>query len=152
MDEYFEDVAVGDSREFGSYEVTAEEIVDFAERYDPQPFHLDPEAAQDSLFGGLVASGWHTAAVCMRLVVDNLLSPETSLGARGVDELRWHRPVRPGDTLSVRTEVLDKRPSESNPGMGHVRSRLEGYNQDDELVVSWVALGMVRKREPDAAD
>ncbi|HKJ59639.1 MAG TPA: MaoC/PaaZ C-terminal domain-containing protein, partial [Halobacteriales archaeon] len=103
---YFEDVEVGDAAEFGGYQVTAEEVVAFAERYDPQPFHTDEAAAQGSVFGGLVASGWHTAAMCMRMRVDAEGKEVPLLGSRGVDELRWRRPVRPGDTLRVRTEVV----------------------------------------------
>ncbi len=148
MARYYEDIEVGDTESFGSYEVTEEEIVEFAERYDPQPFHLDPEAGANSPFGGLVASGWHTASMCMRLLVDGYLDPETSMGARGADELRWHAPVRPGDELHVEVEVIEKRPSESRPGTGHVRTRLTGYANGDRRVISWEGLGMVRRREP----
>lgn len=144
---YFEDVDVGDTHKFGSYEVTREEIVEFAERWDPQPFHLNEEAARESIFGELVASGWHTAAICMRLLVKHHLSDRASAGARGVDELRWHQPVKPGDTLSVRTELLDKRPSESRWEIGNVRTKLTGLNQNDEAVISWIGLGMVRRRD-----
>ncbi|NUB92595.1 MaoC family dehydratase [Haloterrigena sp. SYSU A121-1] len=148
--QYYEDVEIGDTREFGEYTVTKEEILEFAERYDPQPFHTDEEAAEESAFGELVASGWHTASICMRLLVDGSIQDQASMGARGVDELRWNRPVRPGDTLSVRTEVVDKRVSESDPKRGYVDSRLEGINQHDEVVISWVGLGMVERRNPDA--
>lgn len=146
MTRYFEDFEAGDVYEpDGRYEVTKAEIVEFAERYDPQPFHLDEAAAEDSLFGSLAASGWHTASMCMRLFADGFLD-EASMGARGIDELRWNRPVHPGDTLRIEVEILDKRPSESRPEMGHVRTRLTGYNQDDEAVVEWIALGMFRRR------
>jgi acyl dehydratase len=148
MARYYEDTEVGETYETGSYEVTREEIIEFAERYDPQPFHVDEEAAEASQFGGLVASGWHTASMCMRLLVDDYLEEETSMGARGVEELRWLRPVRPGDELTVEVEILDKRPSESNPGMGHVRSKLTGYNGDGEAVITWTAEGMIRRRDP----
>jgi len=144
---YYEDIEVGDTREFGSYEVTESAVVEFAEQYDPQPFHTDPEAAADTHFGGLVASGWHTAAMTMRMLVDNVVDERAGLGARGVDELRWHRPVRPGDVLSVRTEVLDKRRSESDPERGYVDSHTEVY-ADGDLVLSFVGLGMVQVRDP----
>ena len=105
---YFEDISVGETDSFGSYEVTDEEIVEFAEQYDPQPFHMDPEVAAETPFGGLVASGWHTAAMTMRLLVENVLADLATRGALGVDELRWRPPVRPGQTLTVETEVLAK--------------------------------------------
>ncbi len=155
MTRYFEDIEEGDVYELeGRYDVTTEEVKEFAEKYDPQPFHLDEEAAEESIFGSLAASGWHTASMCMRLLVDDFLEPETSMGARGVEELRWIRPVHPGDTLRVEVEILEKRPSESRPEVGHVRTKLTGYNQHDEPVVAWTALGMTRRREPgvDAAD
>ena len=149
MARYFEDLETGDVYEpDGRYEFDAANIKEFAEQYDPQPFHLDEEAAEESIFGGLAASGWHTAAACMRLLVDGFLDPETSMGASGVEELRWIKPVHPGDTLRVEVEVLDKRPSESRPEMGHVRSKLTGYNQHDDAVIEWVGDGMYRRREP----
>lgn len=149
---YFEDVEVGETREFGEYEVTEDEVVEFAERYDPQPFHVDEEAAADSMFGELVASGWHTAAMSMRLLVEGPEGTDdrAAMGSPGVDELRWHQPVKPGDTLSVRTEVLEKRPSESREDRGYVTSRLETYNGDDELVMSWVADTIYRRRDNDS--
>ena len=149
---YYEDIEVGDVREFGEHTVTKAEIIEFAEKYDPQPFHVDEDAAEESAFGELIASGWHTAAICMRMLVDGPLGEQASMGARGVDELRWHRPVRPGDTLSVRTEVVDKRPSESAPDRGYVDSRLTGLNDDDEPVISWIGLGMVRRRPDDGPE
>ena len=147
MARYFEDIEVGSVYETGSYEITKAEIVEFAEKYDPQPFHVDEAAAADSAFGELVASGWHTASICMRLLVDDYIDPESAMGAGGVDELRWIRPVRPGDTLRCEIEILEKRPSKSNPEMGHVRTKLTGYNDDDEPVISWKSLSMVRRRE-----
>jgi acyl dehydratase len=149
---YYEDIEVGDTDEFGEYHVTKEEIIEFASKYDPQPFHTDEEAAKESAFGELVASGWHTAAICMRLLVDNMMDKRASMGARGVDELRWRQPVRPGDTLHIRTEVVDKRRSESDPGRGYVDNRMEGVNQDGEVVISWVGLGMVALRDPESAE
>ena len=148
---YYEDIEVGDVHEFGAHTVTKAEIIEFAETYDPQPFHTDEDAATDSVFGGLVASGWQTAAICMRMLVDGPLSNRASMGARGIDELRWHQPVRPGDTLSVRTEVIEKRPSESSADRGYVNSRLTGLD-DDEPVISWIGLGMIGRRPDAGAD
>ncbi|WP_254524145.1 MaoC family dehydratase [Natrinema caseinilyticum] len=145
---YYEDIEVGETREFGEYHVTKEEIIEFAERYDPQPFHVDEDAAAESAFGELVASGWHTASICMRMLVDGPIQERASMGARGVDELRWKQPVKPGDTLSIRTEVLDKRVSESDPRRGYVDSRLEGITQDGDVVISWIGLGMIARRSP----
>jgi transketolase len=149
---YLEDFHEGMVVEGGAYEVTKAEIIRFAERYDPQPFHLDEEAAEESIFGSLAASGWHTAAMCMRLLVDGFLEPETSMGARGVDDLRWIRPVRPGDTLRVEVEILGKRGDEGSPEIGHVRMGLTAYDQRDEAVIAWEGLGMVRKRHPDTGE
>ena len=149
---YYEDIEVGDVREFGEHTVTKAEIIEFAEKYDPQSFHVDEDAAKESAFGELIASGWHTAAICMRMLVDGPLGEQASMGARGVDELRWHRPVRPGDTLSVRTEVVDKRSSGSAPDRGYVDSRLTGLNDDDEPVISWIGLGMVGRRPDDGPE
>ncbi|WP_254547405.1 MaoC family dehydratase [Halomarina pelagica] len=147
--EYYEDIEVGDVTEHGSRTVTKAEIIEFATQYDPQSFHVDEEAAAESPYGGLIASGWHTASLCMRMLVDGVLGEQAGMGALGVDELRWYRPVRPGDTLSIETEVLEKRPSESDPSRGHVKSRVTGYNQDGEEVISWVGLGLVARREAD---
>lgn len=146
--EYYEDLAVGDTYDLGETTVTEAEIVEFAEQYDPQPFHIDPEAAEETMFGGLIASGWHTASLCMRLLVDNFLTTHASSGARGVDELRWKRPVRPGDTLSAELEILEKTPSR-NPNVGNVRNRLTATNQDGEEVISFVGLGMFDRRDPE---
>ncbi|PSP82998.1 acyl dehydratase [Halobacteriales archaeon QS_1_68_17] len=135
MDEiHYEDLAAGQTTEFGEYEVTRDEIVRFARQYDPQPFHVDEEAAAGSMFGDLVASGWHTCAMTMRMLVDNHLSDSAVLGAFGVDKLRWPTPVRPGDTLSIRTEVLDREPYDE--GRGLVRTAVVTTNQDDEVVLS----------------
>jgi acyl dehydratase len=144
--EYYEDIEVGDVTKYGSKTMTKAEIVEFATKYDPQPFHMDEEAAADSIFGGLAASGWHTASVCMRMLVDGVLSEQASMGAAGVNELRWKRPVYPGDTLSIRVEVLEKEPHPNDPTRGRMNSRLTGLNQDGEEVVSWVGLGMVERR------
>jgi acyl dehydratase len=146
--EYYEDIEVGDVYEHGGRTLTKAEIIDFASDYDPQPFHVDEAAAADSMFGGIAASGWHTAAVCMRLLVDGVLSEQASMGAAGVNELRWRRPVYPGDTLSVRVEVIEKEPHPSDPTRGRVNSKLTGLNQNGEEVVSWVGLGLVERRRP----
>ncbi|MFT4889511.1 MAG: acyl dehydratase [Halobacteriales archaeon] len=143
---YFEDVEVGESETFGRYEVTPDEIMDFAKAYDPQPFHVDPEAANESLFGGLVASGWHTAAMTMRMLVDEQFTEEGALGAVGVDELRWPNPVRPGDVLHVEAEVLEKR-RDYRPGVGLVRSRVETRNGDEELKQTFVSRALHEQRE-----
>ena len=144
---YYEDIEIGDTDEFGEYHVTKDEILEFAEQYDPQPFHTDEAAAEESAFGQLVASGWHTASICMRLLVDGPVRDRASMGARGVDELRWNQPVTPGDTLSIRTEVLEKRVSESDPTRGYVNTKLEGVNQDGDVVISWIGLEMVERRQ-----
>ena len=143
---YFEDLAPGTVLEFGDAEMTAEAIIEFARQFDPQPFHLDPEAAKHSLFGGLCASGWHTASVMMRLWVDNYLSPEASLGSPGVDEVRWHRPVFPGDRLRCRIEILDATPSRSKPFMGTVRSKCQVLNQNRDVEMSLNGIGFFRRK------
>ena len=144
-EEYFEDLEVGDTREFGSYEATKEEILEFAEQYDPQPFHVDEEQAEQSMFGGLIASGWHTASMTMRMLVDNVMAESKATGAVGVDELRWRQPVRPGDTLTVETEVLAKEP-DYMPGIGLVRSGTTVYGDGTE-VMSFVGLVLYEMRE-----
>ncbi|PSP90156.1 dehydratase [Halobacteriales archaeon QS_4_69_34] len=145
--EFFEDVAVGETREFGDRTVDREEMIEFAEQFDPQPFHVDEAAAEQSMFGGLIASGWHTAAMTMGLLVDNLMVESAATGAIGVDDLRWENPVRPGDTLSVRTEVLDKEPW-GGGSLGLVRSGTTTLNQDDDTVMSMVGLVLYERREP----
>ncbi|EMA44177.1 MaoC family dehydratase [Halococcus saccharolyticus] len=145
--EHFEDVTVGETREFGDRDVSREEIVEFAGQYDPQPFHTDTTAARESMFGGLIASGWHTAAMTMELLVTNVFEGSAATGAVGVDELRWPNPVRPGDTLSVRTEVLDTEPW--NDRLGLVRSKTTTHNQNDEPVMSMVGLVLYERRDPE---
>jgi acyl dehydratase len=140
---YFEDFTPGAAFEAGRVTVSESEIVEFATRYDPQPFHVDVEAARASIYGGLIASGWHTAALMMRLVVDGILADTAALGSPGVDELRWLLPVRPGDTLSVRMTVVEARVSRSKPDRGLVRARFEVTNQEGALVMSQVALMFV---------
>ncbi|MFW6448152.1 MAG: MaoC family dehydratase [Halobacteriota archaeon] len=145
MTRYFEDLAIGDRYETDTYEFSAEEIVAFAERYDPQPMHVDERAARETMFGGLIASGWHTAAACMRLLVE-ALHDEAWVAARGIDRLRWIRPVRPGDTLAVTVEVVDKDPEPGPIGVGEVHLEVTGTNDADEAVITWVALSLVRTR------
>jgi acyl dehydratase len=137
MSDYFEAIEVGETAAFGSYEVTRQEVVEFGEQYDPQPFHVDEAAANESMFGGLVASGWHTASMTMRMLVDNYLSESRALGAVGIDELRFRTPVRPGDVLRVETEVVDKEPWDDDRGLVH--SRIE-TSTGDEVVLSMVGL------------
>ncbi len=143
---YLEDFAPGMAFEFGDRLVTAEEIVAFAREYDPQPFHLDEAAGKATHFGGLVASGWQTAGFMMRMLVDYMLSPQTSLGSPGLDELRWLKPVRPGDRLRVRVRIVEVKRSRSRPEMGTIRQTTEVLNQKDEVVMSTISIGMVRAR------
>lgn len=143
---YWEDFEVGSEQCFGSHAVTEEEIVEFGRAFDPQPFHVDAQAAAASPFAGLVASGWQTAAFCMRMMVDNVLSQSASLGSPGMESLRWKKPVRPGDTLSVRTVVLARRTSKSRPEMGFVKTQFEARNQHDEVVLEMVSQGMFGRR------
>ena len=144
---YFEDYCAGSMHEIGSVRVEKEEVIEFARRYDPQVFHIDERAAEHTMFGGLIASGWHTAALMMRLLADNFISKVASLGAPGVDELRWHLPVRPGDVLSVRVAVLETRRSRSKPDRGVMRTRVEVTNQRGELAMSLTAVNLVLCRE-----
>jgi acyl dehydratase len=145
-DRFFEDYVPGQVHEFGSIAVTGDEIVEFASRYDPQPFHTNHDAARQTPFGGLIASGWQTAGWMMRLVVDHYLSHVASLVSPGVDELRWTQPVRPGDTLSVRATVVEARPSASKPDRGLVRTLFEVLNQRGEVVMSVRAMNMLKRR------
>ena len=147
-DHYFDDFEPGQVYELGSTVVTEDEIVAFARQFDPQPFHLDPEAAKDSVFGGLIASGWHTSAMWMRLYVDSLLGGASGQGSSGIEELRWLAPVRPGDTLSGRLTVLEVTSSESHPGRGTIRIRGEMVNQDGVTVMSMVSRGRFARRDP----
>jgi acyl dehydratase len=144
---YFDDIAVGTVRSFGRYEVTREEVLDFAQKYDPQPFHLSDEAAAQTHFGRLAASGWHTCSMAMAMFVAEMKQhPQASLGAAGVDELRWLKPVYPGDTLRVESEVLEKKASQSRPEMGSLRNRMTVFNQNDEPVLRFTALALIRRR------
>jgi acyl dehydratase len=145
---YWEDYVPGTVHEVGALAVDQAEIIAFAQRYDPQPFHLDPEAARQSPYGGLIASGWHTAALAMRMLVDGFLPRAASLGSPGVDELRWLQPVRPGDTLSVRVEILEARRSRSKPEQGIVRTRVEVLNQTGTVVMRLTGTNFLRCRNP----
>jgi acyl dehydratase len=145
-DRHFEDYRPGIVAEYGAEPMTEEGIVAFAASFDPHRMHLDPDAALTGPFGGLIASGWHTTAVMMRIMVDNYLNEGTSLGSPGVDELRWHRPVRAGDILSARFTVLSARRSASKPDRGLIHTRIEVENQAGELTMSQVMLNLVRSR------
>jgi acyl dehydratase len=145
--QYFEDIEVGSKQSFGSYAVTRDEVIAFAEKFDPQPFHLFDEAAAQTHFGRLSASGWHTCGMVMSMVVANLKANEQAgLGSPGLDELRWLKPVYPGDTLRCETEVVDKRASQSRPEMGSYRSKMTVLNQDDIAVLTFVSIGLIRTR------
>lgn len=143
---YFEDYVLGTSYECGSVTIDQASIIAFAKEFDPQPFHVDPPAAATGPFGGLIASGWHTAAVVMRLLVDNYLSAEASLGGAGVDEIRWPLPVRPGDTLRVRATVVEARRSLSKPDRGIIKTLAEAVNQDSRTVMRATAINFLLVR------
>ncbi len=146
-DRYLEDYISGAVYEFGSVSVEEAEVIAFALRFDPQPFHTDPDAAKQSIYGGLIASGWHTGSLMMRLFVDHYLSRVASLGSPGVDELRWIKPVFPGDELSLRVTVLDVTRSRSKPDLGILRSFIEVLNQHREVVMSMKALNFLSCRQ-----
>ncbi|OGS49576.1 MAG: acyl dehydratase [Erythrobacter sp. RIFCSPHIGHO2_12_FULL_63_10] len=149
--QYFEDLEIGAVSRFGSYDVTREEVIEFASKYDPQPFHLDDEAAAKTHFGRLSASGWHTCAMTMAMMVENMKeNRQAGLGSPGMDNLRWKKPVYPGDTLRVETELLEKRRSSSRPEMGLFKSRAQVFNQNDEVVLEMTSNGMIEVRNPDA--
>jgi acyl dehydratase len=143
---FWEDFQVGSRFEMGRHTFSEEEILEFGRRYDPQPFHADRRAAEQSFFGGLIASGWHTCAVAMRKIVDSYLGRAASLGAPGMEQVRWPQPVRPGDTLVFWREVLATRPSATRPDMGLVKHRFEALNQRGELVLSMESWGMFGRR------
>lgn len=143
---YWEDFRPGDVREFGALTVQRDEIVDFARRFDPQPFHLDEAAGRETPYGGLIASGWHTCALAMRMMCDEYLLDAASLGSPGLDSIRWTAPVRPGDTLRMRLAVLATREMQSRPGTGLVDTRWELFNQHGERVLEMRGWGMFRRR------
>lgn len=144
---YFEDLSVGEKHALGTATVSRAEIIEFAERYDPQPMHTDPEVARQSPYGGLIASGWHTGALCMRCLVDGFLSETATRGALGVDSLRWRNPVRPGDELDVRGEILDT--EEWSETAGLARCGVTATNGDGEEVLSLVGLVLFARRDTD---
>lgn len=146
LERWFDDFTPGEVFEFGRYTVTAEEIIDFARRWDPQPFHLSEEAGRASHFGGLVASGWMSGAVLMRLMCDHFISVESSMGSPGIDQMRWLKPVRPGDVLRARVEVLSMRPSASKPDRGVIHFAQSLINQRDEVVMTILGMGMKKRR------
>jgi len=143
---YFEDYVTGTTFEYGAISLSADEIVEFAKRFDTQPIHIDPEAAARGPFGGLIASGWHTAGVMMRLLADHYISHVASMASPGVDEIRWLKPVRPGDTLSIRVTVLETKRSRSKPDRGVVHSLVEVMNQNKEVVMTLKPMSIVRCR------
>jgi len=146
---YYEDFVEGTTLDLGTFSLSAEEIIEFARQYDPQPMHTDEAAARQSIYGGLIASGWHTVARYMRLVVDNVLRGTESLGSPGIDNLRWLKPVRPGDEVRARFQILETRVSNSRPDRGIVRSRGELTNQAGEMVMTIDAVNFFGRRPPD---
>ena len=145
---YWEDLQPGEALEIGSHTFTEEEIIAFARQFDPQPFHVDPEAAKKSFFKGLIASGWHTCSVGMRLMVDKYVNRSASLGSPGLDNIRWLAPVRAGDTITYRRVILAARVSESKPEVGLLQTRSEAVNQRGEIVMTMEGWGMFRRRYP----
>jgi len=148
---YFEDYVAGAVHEFGSIPVDEKEVLEFGRRFVPLAYHTDPELAKKSIYGGLIASGWHTAALMMRLYTDNYLSKVANLGSPGCDELKWDQPLFPGDDLSIRVTVLETRRSESKPDRGIIRSFVEVLNQNREVVMSVKMVNFVRRRGSVAA-
>ena len=148
---YWEDFKVGETAPMGEKLVDRDEVIAFARAYDPQPFHIDEQAARQSMFGGLIASGWHTCAMVMRMMVDSYLGDSASLGSPGVDNVRWLKPVRPGDTIRATRTVLETRASQSRPEIGLMKSRWEVHNQRGELVMSMEGTGLFQRRNPGAA-
>ena len=148
---YLDDLEVGQRASFGRYDVTREEVLDFARKYDPQPFHLSDEAAAKTYFGRLAASGWHTCAMTMAMIARNVEeTQQAGLGSPGIDELRWLRPVYPGDTLRIESEILEMRPSRSKPDIGSFRTAVTVLNQDDVAVMTFTSIVLMRRRPADA--
>jgi acyl dehydratase len=144
---YFEDLVIGAETVFGSYEVTREEVLEFAHKYDPQPFHVSDEEAAKTHFGRIAASGWHTAAMTMAVIARYVVGHEQAgLGSPGIDELRWKKPVYPGDTLHVRGRILETRPSRSRPEMGSFRTQTTVTNQNGEVVMTFISIVLMRRR------
>ena len=145
---YWEDFKVGEVEQIGGKRVDKDEIIAFARQYDPQPFHIDEAAAKQSMYGGLIASGWHTCAMVMRMMCDAYMLRSASLGSPGIDNLKWLKPVRPGDTINARRTTLETRESKSKPDIGIVNNLWEVFNQDGEMVMSMQGYGMFRRRNP----
>ncbi len=145
---YFEDFEPGHMTEIQGPTLTREEIVEFASRFDPQPFHVDEEKAKQSIYRGIIASGWHTVSLCMRMICDAYLLDSASMGSSGVDQIRWLIPVRPGDAISLRMTVLETNVSKTRPEMGIVRHRWDVFNQNQELVMEMTGTGLFRRRNP----
>jgi len=146
---YWEDLAAGETVEIGSHTITAEEIIAFARQFDPQPFHIDAEKAKDSIYGGLIASGWHTCSIAMRLMCDSYVNQAASMGSPGLEEVRWLKPVRPGDTLRATRTIEESRPT-SKPDRGLVLTRWDMYNQKDEHVLMMRGYGLFGRRPASA--
>jgi acyl dehydratase len=150
---YFEDLEVGAETDFGSYDVTREEVLEFARKYDPQPFHLSDEEAAKTHFGRLAASGWHTAAMTMAVIARGVVERrQAGLGSPGIDELRWRKPVFPGDTLHVHGKIVEKTPSRSRPEMGSFRTHTTVTNQNGETVMTFQSIVLIRRRPGEAND
>jgi acyl dehydratase len=147
---YWEDFKPGDAFPMGERLIDRDEVMAFARDFDPQPFHIDEEAARRSMYGGLIASGWHTVAMVMRMMCESYLNQSASLGSPGVDNVRWLKPVRPGDTIRAQRTVLESRASQSRPEMGLVKTRWEVFNQDGELVMTMEGYGMFQRRSAGA--
>lgn len=143
---YYEDIKVGSIQDLGSYTVPKSEMIEFAERYDPQPIHVDEDVARETIHEGLIASGWYTASVCMRLLVDGFLAGTASVGAFGLDELRWRTPVRAGDTIRAEHRILEATESTTRDDRGYVTGELTAYNQNDEEVIEWRATSIFLRR------
>ena len=153
MTTYFEELPVGEPVEHGSHEITREELLAFAERWDPQPFHVDEAAAEASIYGGLIASGWHVCGATMRLLVEGVLEDLAGLGSPGLDTLEWRAPVRPGDVLSIRATIVETRELASRPDRGLGVIDIETLDEDGEVVMRMVAKMLFERREPaDAAE
>ncbi len=144
---FLDDLEAGQVYQLGSQSLSEEDIIDFAERYDPQPFHIDPGAAAETIYGGVIASGWQTACIFMRLFVDGLLSRSAAMGSPGLDELRWLKPVRPGDRLDARVEILEVRPSRSKSDRGLARLRCVVTDQSSDDVLTFIANVLFQRRE-----
>jgi acyl dehydratase len=147
---HWEDFQVGEVEQIGTRKVARDEVIAFAREYDPQPFHVDEGAAAKSMYGGLIASGWHTCAMVMRMMCDAYLLDSASVGSPGIDNLKWLKPVRPGDTIRAQRTTLESRASKSRPDVGIVKNRWEVFNQEGEMVMSMEGYGMFRRRDAGA--